>query len=368
MASVQQIEQKINPEYSKEISLTGLASGGALVAAIMKEAMEVAKMMSVSGPMVGAPFRGNPGACLGIAMQAWQWEMNPFTVSQKAYLVKETIAYEAQLVAAVLNTRAPLQGRFKYEYMGEGEDRQCVVTARLEGSDDEQQVISPKLRDIDPKNSPLWKTDPDQQLGYYTIRNWGRRHCPEVMLGVYDIDEVQGFRGPDNAKDITPGGPPPAPVAADFENAPSDNVKAPTAEDTLEALQFAKTVEDLTAIWNPLYADGTISEWRKSHALGREIVLTYNTRKSEFELAANTPVEEIPAPEQNWATAQDYVDWAREHVETLDHPQAIDDWWEAEQENRTKFDIVDDSNPWMMALEAICKKQCNSVTTDMEPV
>ncbi|WP_208734721.1 recombinase RecT, partial [Corallococcus praedator] len=55
------------------------------------------------------------------------------------------------------------------------------------------------------KNSPLWKTDPDQQLAYYSGRSWVRRYKPEMLLGIYDVDEMEGVRvGPEAARDVTP--------------------------------------------------------------------------------------------------------------------------------------------------------------------
>jgi hypothetical protein len=52
--------------------------------------------------------------------------------------------------------------------------------------------FSPKLKDISPKRSPLWQTDPDQQLGYYARRSWARRHKPSILLGMHDVDELPG--------------------------------------------------------------------------------------------------------------------------------------------------------------------------------
>jgi len=53
------------------------------------------------------------------------------------------------------------------------------------------------------KNSPLWKSDPDQQLGYYSARSWARRHFPELLLGVYTQEEMAAAP----PRDITPQEP-----------------------------------------------------------------------------------------------------------------------------------------------------------------
>ncbi|TPN44417.1 recombinase RecT [Mesorhizobium sp. B1-1-4] len=146
-------------------------------------------------------LRGNAGACMAVAMQALEWQMSPFAVASKSYEVGGRIAYEAQLIAAVVNTRSGIRGRLRYEYLGEGSELSCRVTGVLDGQECEYET--PPIGAITVKNSPLWKSDPRQQLGYFAARSWARRHCPEVILGVYDRDEVEHF-GPTNAKDVTP--------------------------------------------------------------------------------------------------------------------------------------------------------------------
>ena len=51
---------------------------------------------------------------------------------------------------------------------------------------------SPEISKITPKNSPLWKSDPDLQFSYYSGRALCRKHFPHVLLGVYDVDELEG--------------------------------------------------------------------------------------------------------------------------------------------------------------------------------
>lgn len=167
--------------------------GGAMVPKNLAEVMEFGQLMAKAGPMVGKAFRGQPGACVAITMQAMQWGMSPFAVSQKAYVTNDSIAYEAQLVTAVINAHAPVQERPQYEYRGEnGKTRQCIITATLKGDSKPSVYTSPEVSRITTKNSPLWKTDEDQQLGYYSIRAWARKYCPEIIMGVYTVDEMEG--------------------------------------------------------------------------------------------------------------------------------------------------------------------------------
>lgn len=162
-----------------------------------------AELMCQSKAGIPQYLHGNAPDCMAITMQALQWGMNPFSVAQKSYKIKDVIAYEAQLIAAVINTRADLKRRPQISFEGEGAKRKCSVTFKF--NDGTVQVyVSPEFEKITPKNSPLWKSDPDQQQSYYSMQAGGRRYCPEVILGVYDRDEVEEFRGPNGPRDVTP--------------------------------------------------------------------------------------------------------------------------------------------------------------------
>ena len=77
----------------------------------LPEVLELAEVMSMGGPAVGLACRENKGVCASVIMTALSWGMNPFTVSQHVYVTKskggaEKIAYEAQLINGVINSRA----------------------------------------------------------------------------------------------------------------------------------------------------------------------------------------------------------------------------------------------------------------------
>lgn len=186
------IAGRIDMEAAKGMSLTPMAGGAAFVPKTVNEVMEFAKMMSVAGIAVRKHLRNNPGACLAVSMQAARWSMDPFAVGNKSYEVNDQLAFESQLINAVLNTRAPIKGRIRFSFEGEGGSRKCTASAKLAEVDEEPvSVTSPTFANIQPKNSPLWKSDPDQQLSYYTSRLLARRYFPEVLLGVYDVEELQ---------------------------------------------------------------------------------------------------------------------------------------------------------------------------------
>jgi hypothetical protein len=187
---------------TQDVSIEASAAGAKLAPQDLGQLMAFAEVMSKSDIALPKHLRGNHGACLAVAMQAFEWEMSPFAVASKSYQVNGAIAYEAQLIQAVVNTRSKTKGRLKADYYGKGQELTCKITGEFEDGE-VREYTSPPVGAISPKNSPLWKTDPEQQLYYYSSRAWARRWCPEVILGVYDREEMEHF-GPEDAKDITP--------------------------------------------------------------------------------------------------------------------------------------------------------------------
>lgn len=184
------------------VGITTGSAGAKIAPQNLAEVVKFAEVMCRADIALPKHLRGNAGACMAVALQALEWQLSPFAVASKSYAVNGAIAYEAQLIAAVVNTRSGIKGRLRYSYDGTGNDLTCTVTGILD--DEECSYTTPTIGSITTKNSPLWKSDPQQQLGYFAARSWARRHCPEVILGVYDRDEAEQFRGPDHAKDVTP--------------------------------------------------------------------------------------------------------------------------------------------------------------------
>lgn len=193
---------------------------------------KVAEMLASSKVSVPDHLRGNVGDCMAIVTQAMLWNMNPFAVAQKTHLVNGRLGYEAQLVNAVLQASGLVRGMPRYEYRGEGEALECRVAfvPRCESELVWGEWLV--LKAIITRNSPLWKTNQRQQLGYLQIKNWARSFAPGAILGVYSVDELA---------DIEPQGhtaappPPSAPALPDYA-----------------ADAFAKNLP----LWTKLVADG----------------------------------------------------------------------------------------------------------------
>jgi hypothetical protein len=173
----------------KEVGIS-TGSGSRLSPTSFNEVVRFAEVMAKADFCIPKVYRNNPGACMAVSMIALDVQMNPFTVAQKCYQVNGQMGMEAQLMVAIVNARAGLAEPLEYSFAAEGLEMSCTVRGVLKGGH-ERTYSSPPISALTVKNSPLWKTDPQQQLGYYAARSWARRYCPEVIMGLYSVDEAQ---------------------------------------------------------------------------------------------------------------------------------------------------------------------------------
>lgn len=156
----------------------------------MRRVTELATTMANAKMTVPKHLQGNVGDCTAVVLQAMTWGMNPFAVAQKTHLVNGTLGYEAQLFNAVIQESGAIHGRFHYDYRGDGMALECRVGAVLRGESEITWGEWLKNGDVKTRNSPLWQTNPKQQLGYLQVKNWARLYCPGAILGVYTPDEL----------------------------------------------------------------------------------------------------------------------------------------------------------------------------------
>ena len=161
--------------------------------AIIDGMQRMAVMMSEARVTIPKHLQGSPADCLAVIMMAAQHKINPYVLAQKTFLVSGVIGYEAQLVQSLIANSGAIRGRFHYEYRGEGQGVECRVGAVPSG---ESSVVWGEwlsAASVTTKNSPLWKTNPKQQLGYLQVKNWARQYVPGAILGVYSVDELQDY-------------------------------------------------------------------------------------------------------------------------------------------------------------------------------
>jgi hypothetical protein len=176
-----EFERLLQQEYSPRVALDGDN---------MDKMLRLAEIMADSKITVPKHLQGSVADCMAVITQAMLWNMNPFAVAQKTHVVNGALGYEAQLVNAVVSTSSAVRGHFHYEYRGDGAKVECRVGNVLRGDTEITWGEWLCADTVTTKNSPLWKTNPKQQLGYLQVKNWARAFCPGAILGVYTTDEM----------------------------------------------------------------------------------------------------------------------------------------------------------------------------------
>lgn len=200
----------------------------------MTQIQELSTLMSNTTGIVPRHFNNNPGACFSIIMQAGRWGMDPFSLAQHTFDISGKLGFEAKVVQSVLQSAGGI--RFTGKYNGdwskvrgktvERESRakgpndkpkkyrvpnwtpqdEIGLNIELTGvwPDGRQETIVVEMNSCHPRQSTNWAHDPEQQTWYSAIKKFGRRHAPELLLGVNDRDDLAGRNSAQVEKEINP--------------------------------------------------------------------------------------------------------------------------------------------------------------------
>lgn len=179
---------------------------------LFNKCYRLAQVMASGKCTIPKHLQGSEGDCFAVIGQALRWGMDPFAVAQKTHLVNGTLGYEAQLVIAVLNSRAPISDRISFEYFGDwskvktkddkSTDVGVICRATVQGDDKPTELSLTMAQVGTVRNSPLWAADPRQQLAYLAAKRFARLHFPDVIMGVYTPDELSARS--EEPRNVTP--------------------------------------------------------------------------------------------------------------------------------------------------------------------
>jgi hypothetical protein len=215
----------MNNETNNEVALKNDFGMSSIMAdnKLFDNMYRMAEVMASSNITVPKHLQGNAGDCMALVMQASQWHMNPFAVAQKTHVVNGVLGYEAQLVAAVLNSSGLLEDRFAFTWSDGAwesvtkdknpsleKNLKVTVSATLKG-EASPRVLEVAMSQATVRNSPLWVSDPKQQLAYLAQKKWARLYAPDAILGVYTADEIDvkpaGMKDVSESGEIMPAAP-----------------------------------------------------------------------------------------------------------------------------------------------------------------
>jgi hypothetical protein len=151
------------------------------------QAMVLAEKLATAR-LVPPAFQKSPADIFMVMAFCQRFQLDFFMTIQEVSVIRNRLFCSGKLTAAMLNSSGALAERLSYEYSGEGDNRSVKVSARL-ASETEPRSIEVSLKDARTENEN-WRKQPDQQLSYAGSRIWGRRHAPEILLGLMFEGEV----------------------------------------------------------------------------------------------------------------------------------------------------------------------------------
>lgn len=145
--------------------------------------------------IVPKEYQRNEGNCIIAIEMANRLKVSPMMVMQNLYIVNGRPAWSSQYIIAMINNSKKYKTEIKYKIEGEGDDRSCMAYVEdYNGNIVEGPVISMKMAKDEgwsTKNGSKWKTMPDVMLRYRAASFFGRLNCPDMVMGMYSVEEVQ---------------------------------------------------------------------------------------------------------------------------------------------------------------------------------
>lgn len=162
-----------------------------------EHAQRVARMLSASN-LVPKDFQGNIQNTMIALEIANRIGASPLMVMQNLYIIHGKPSWSSSFIIAAINSSnkfSPL----RFDLTGEGDDYGCVAWCVEKGS--EQRLESPRVtlgmarkEGWLTKSGSKWQTMPDLMLRYRAASFFGRLYAPEILMGMYSVEEIQDIK------------------------------------------------------------------------------------------------------------------------------------------------------------------------------
>lgn len=204
----------VKPQLTGELAIVHDESDFAMLldSAKFNQAWRAATMFSKS-KLVPATFQGAPESCFVAMHMAVRLNLDPMMVMQKTYIVHGRPGMEAQLVIALVNARGPFKGPIQWEVTGQGDNRQWTAYAIHRGTGERCEATvtwdmvkqegwnkDKEYKSGSGVQKSKWNTIPDLMGRYRSATFLARLFCPEVIMGLSTVDELQDL----DIIDVTP--------------------------------------------------------------------------------------------------------------------------------------------------------------------
>lgn len=183
-------------------SATAAQMPGLLQAFVNKDSFEhaqrVAKMICASD-LVPKRYQNNVQNTMIALEMANRLKASPIMVMQNLYVVHGAPGWSGQFIISMINSCGKFSEDLDFDFTGnEGTDEwSCRATTKdRKGKEKRGAKVSIKMAKDEAwydKSGSKWKTMPEQMLMYRAASFFGRVHCPEVLSGMYSVDEINDY-------------------------------------------------------------------------------------------------------------------------------------------------------------------------------
>ena len=183
--------------YKDEVSVRADAVGTVMT---MKELMDMSNMLAKS-TIIPVTYQHRPENCFVAIDMASRMGVTPMMVMQNMFVIQGKPSWSGQAIASMIRSN-PNFRNVELHYVGtEGKDDWgAYVTATristgstLKGGT--VTIATSKKEGWFQKAGSKWQTIPELMLAYRAYAWFGRVHCPEIMMGMQTVEEVQDVQG-----------------------------------------------------------------------------------------------------------------------------------------------------------------------------
>lgn len=159
---------------------------------------KVANLFSRS-KLIPQHFQGQTEDCFIASQMAMRLGIDPFMFMQNTYVTNGKPGMEGKMAIALVNSSGMFKGQLRYRLSGEGDDYGCVAYTHDKQTGEE--LTGPRVTIAIAKSegwyqrNPKWRNVPDLMLQYRAGAWFGRLYCPERLMGMQTVDELQETDG-----------------------------------------------------------------------------------------------------------------------------------------------------------------------------
>lgn len=154
----------------------------------------IARALSASD-LVPAQYRGNiPNVLIALEI-ARHTGCSPFFVMQNLHVIQGRPSWSAQAIIAFLNACGRFRGGLRFETDSEQNPQTCRAWA-IEAATGERvngPTVSLEMARKEGwanRSGSKWQSMPEVMLRYRAASFFGRQHAPDILLGMYSVEEA----------------------------------------------------------------------------------------------------------------------------------------------------------------------------------